>query len=345
VQGEAKLSPATTVFRKALSSRSQLKTQIEYAESIEFICRVMVTHIMKMFDRRMQLIAVALMLLTAAPAWAHHEAMFGPQSSAVLSPGMFLSAQAFHRENGLGDFRHRETTAVFSAGVRPFKTNPVSFAVVIPITRESFSGLGSTTRWEDPLLSARYRINADRVAKALHVQESYVMVVGGLEVPLGNKDHASGHGPLGEIVAGLFSVEKRPIAGITYAYYHHTGQYANGTRQSGNVFTGGGIAYTPIDNDLKGHLFSLQLGLSYERTFPVEELGQPLPDSGSHGVFMHPGIVFSTNTHMQFFTLVSLPLTQTYNSIDDRQLFRVGVGTILILAHSAEPPPKVKSPR
>ncbi len=222
--------------------------------------------------------------------------------------------------------------------MRPFRTNPLSLAVVVPITRESFTGQGATTRWEDPLISARYRFSAPRVAKALGVQESYFMAVAGVEVPLGNKDHASGHGPFGEIVAGLFSIEKRPLAGIAYAYYHHTGQYANGTRQSGNVFTGTGIAYTPVDDDVKGHLFSLQLGLSYERTFPVEELGRPLPDSGSHGVFLHPGLVFSTNPYLQFFTLVSLPLAQHYNSIDDRQLFRVGIGTILILGHSSEPP-------
>jgi hypothetical protein len=103
------------------------------------------------------------------------------------------------------------------------------------------------------------------------------------------------------------------------------------------MFTGTGTAYTPIDDDEKGHLFSLQLGLSYERTFPVEELGRPLPDSGSHGVFLHPGIVFSTNPRFQFFALVSLPMTQAYNSIDDRQQFRVGAGTIIILGHSNGP--------
>ena len=281
----------------------------------------------------MPVLITSAMLSFSIAARAHHEAMFGPQSSAVLSPGMFISAQAFDRENGRGRIRHRETTTVFSSGVRPFKMNPLSMALVVPITREGYTGITATTRFEDPLISARYRVNADGVAKALGVQESYVMGVGGIEVPLGNKDHPSGHGPIGEIAAGLFSVEKRPIAGIAYAYYHHTGQYDNGTRQSGNVFTGTGVAYTPIDNDAEGKLFSLQLGLSYERTFAVEEQGRPLPTSGSSGVFMHPGIVFSTNPHLQVFALVSLPLTQTWNSINDRQLFRLGVGTIFIFGH------------
>ena len=293
-----------------------------------------------MFNRTncvfMPLLMAVIILSLPLAAGAHHEAMFGPQSSAVLSPTMFISVQAFDRENGLNGFKHRETTTVFSTGLTPFKNNPLSMAVVAPITRESFTGTPATTRFEDPLISGRYRVNANGIAKALGVQESYVMGVGGVEVPLGNKDHPSGHGPVGEIAAGLFSVEKRPIAGIAYLYYHHTGQYDNGTRQSGNVFTGTGAAYTPIDDDAKGHLFSLQLGLSYERTFAVEALGQPLPDSGSRGVFMHPGIVFSTNPRFQYFGLVSLPLSQSYNSINDRQQFRLGAGMIVMLGHPGE---------
>src|SRR5262249_13731521 len=89
-------------------------------------------------------IAAAILFIPVA-AVAHHEAMFGPQSSSVLSPGFFISAQIFDRENGLNGIKHRETTSVFSAGFRPLKTSPLSFALVAPITRESFSGLPTTT--------------------------------------------------------------------------------------------------------------------------------------------------------------------------------------------------------
>src|SRR5262249_54908439 len=74
--------------------------------------------------------------LCAAPAYAHHEAIFGPQSSAVLSPGTFLSAQVFDRETGRDDDKGRETTAVFSVGFRPSK-HPLSIAVVVPFTFSS----------------------------------------------------------------------------------------------------------------------------------------------------------------------------------------------------------------
>ena len=78
----------------------------------------------------------------------------------------------------------------------------------------------------------------------------------------------------------------------------------------------------------------MQLGLSYERTFVSEQNGLPVSDSGASGVFVHPGIVFSTNPSLQFFGLVSLPLSQQWNSIVDRQRFRLGTGIIWILKHS-----------
>jgi len=287
--------------------------------------------------RRIPLV-LALALSTVAPASAHHEAMFGPQSSAVLSPGIFLSAQVFDKEEGEGDQERRETTTVYSLGFKPMKSQPLSMAFVVPMTFAGGvpdpSSPGSKPHgFEDMLISARYRIDAPGVAKAFGVEQSYVMTVGGVELPTGTIDHPFGKGALGEIAAGLFSLEKKPFAAITYVYYHHRGIY-DGVRDSGNTFAGGGIAYTPIDDEARGKLFSLQLGMSYERTFQSEDNGLPVSDSGASGVFMHPGLVFDVTPTVQAFTLVSLPLTQQYNSIVDRQRFRFGTGIIWILRHS-----------
>jgi hypothetical protein len=281
---------------------------------------------------------LGLTLVSAAPAYAHHEAMFGPQSAAVLSPGIFLSAQVFDKETGRDDQKRRETTTVYSVGFKPVKKRPLSIAFVLPMTFASGAAApstpGSVNRgFEDSVVTARYRIDAPTIASSLGLDQSYVMGVGGLEMPTGNIDHPFGKGALGQIAAGLFSVEKRPIAAIAYVYYHHKGVYG-GLRDSGNMFAGGGIAYTPIDDEASGKLFSLQLGLSEERTFASEENGLPLANSGASGVFMHPGIVFSMSPSLQFFGLVSLPLTQQYNSVVDRQRFRLGTGIIWILKHS-----------
>jgi hypothetical protein len=264
--------------------------------------------------------------------------MFGPQSSSVLSPGIFVSAQVFDKEEGKDNDKRRETTTVYSVGFTPIKKQPLSIAFVLPMTFASGiadpSTPGSTNRgFEDTVLSARYRVDAPGLASSLGLDQSYVMGVGGIEMPTGTIDHAFGKGAFGEIVAGLFSVEKRPLAAIAYVYYHHRGVY-NGLRDSGNTFAGGGLAYTPIDDDTKGKLFSLQLGMSYERTFASEENGLTVAASGASGIFLHPGIVFSTTQSLQFFGLVSLPLSQQYNSVVDRQRFRLGTGIIWILKHS-----------
>ena len=107
---------------------------------------------------------------------------------------------------------------------------------------------------------------------------------GALKCPRERSITRLGRGPVGEIVAGLFSMEKRPLSLIGYAYYHHTGEY-QGLRQSGNVFAGVGTAWTPIDVDESSKIFSVQVGLSHERTFAIEQDGIPLPDSGGSGVF------------------------------------------------------------
>jgi hypothetical protein len=277
-------------------------------------------------------------LSSARPLYAHHEAMFGPQSSAVLSPGIFLSAQVFDKETGQGDQQRRETTTVYSVGFKPVKKRPLSIAFVLPVTFASGApdpgSPGAANRgFEDSVITGRYRVNAGPIASSLGLDQSYVMAVGGLEMPTGTFDHPFGQGAFGEIAAGLFSVEKRPLAAIAYVYYHHRGIY-NGTRDSGNTFAGGGIAYTPVDDEERGKLFSLQLGVSHEVTFQSEENGVPVADSGSSGVFIHPGVVFALTPTVQFFGLVSLPLTQSFNSPVDRQRFRVGTGIIWILKNS-----------
>src|SRR6266849_2561693 len=79
-------------------------------------------------------IVVVLTLLTPARAFAHHEAIFGPQSSAVLSPTTFLSAQVFDKEQGHDEDQRRETTTVYSFGFKPLKKSPLSLAFVVPVT-------------------------------------------------------------------------------------------------------------------------------------------------------------------------------------------------------------------
>ena len=274
-------------------------------------------------------VLATLVSLLAAPAFAHHEAIFGPQSSAVLSAGRFASTQVFTRETGPEGDRRRQTTTVFSAGMQPFR-QPLSVAVVVPV---SFVGSTSTvagrTGIEDVLLSARYRFELERFTNALGLDESYFMGVGGVEVPTGTIDHEFGKGAVGTLAAGLMSLERRPFSVIGYGYYHHTGDY-NGTRESGNVFVGAGGAWTPIDNLQTGRLLSLQLGLSHERTFAHQQNGAALANSGGSGIFTHQGVMVGVNEHVQLFALLSVAVQQQWGAPEDRQRFRFGAGTILV---------------
>ena len=278
----------------------------------------------------MRSLLVALIAVSvAASAEAHHEAIFGPQSSAVLSPDRFFSAQIFTREVGQGEDTTRETTAVFSGGLQPFR-RPLSIAFVVPVSFVGSSPAAASRRgFEDAVVSARYKADVAPLADAFGLDESYVMGVGGVELPTGTLDHEFGRGGVGGVAAGLVNIERRPFSAIGYAYYHYAGAH-RGSRQSGNVFVGGGAGWTPIDNLQTGRLLSMQLGLSHERTFAEEENGLPLPDSGGSGLFLHQGVVLGAGHHLQLFALVSLPLTQEWRAPDDRQRFRLGAGTIFI---------------
>lgn len=283
--------------------------------------------------RRLQLsMMLPLLLFVSSPAYAHHEAIFGPQSSAVLSAGQFASAQVFTRETGDEGDRRRQTTTVFSAGMQPFK-RPLSVALVVPVSFIGATGTsGGRTGIEDVLIGARYRMESQQFTEALGLDESYFMGVGGLEIPTGTIDHAFGRGAPGAIAAGLMSIERRPFSLIGYGYYHHTGVY-QGSRESGNVFFGTGGAWTPIDDLQTGRLVSVQVGLSHERTFAQEQNGMALPNSGGSGLFVHEGLVWGVNEHVQLFALLSLPITQQWRAPEDRQRLRFGAGTILILGH------------
>src|ERR1700687_191514 len=85
-----------------------------------------------------------LLCFTTVPAYAHHEAMFGPQSAAVLSPTIFVAAQVFDKEEGKDAEKRRETTTVYSVGFTPLKKQPLSIAFVLPITFTSGVGDPST---------------------------------------------------------------------------------------------------------------------------------------------------------------------------------------------------------
>ncbi len=239
-------------------------------------------------------------LLLALPARAHHEAIFGPQSSLVLSSPAFISLQTFSRRFSDG---RQETTPLFSFGFTPFDQVPLSFTAIIPATDAD----GKITR-EDVILGTRYRhgLGGD--------EGNFLMGVAAVDVPSGNTDHKSFDGPFIAQAALLGSAESGPFSGIGYGYWRSAGN-----RKPQNLFLGTGFAWTPIDDHAAGRLFSLQLGLSDEISF---EVGNQL--------FAHPTVVFAPGGHLLFFAVVSLPLHRQMNDLSLQDDYRVGAGAIFL---------------
>jgi hypothetical protein len=265
---------------------------------------------------------------TSTRAFAHHEAIFGPQSALVLSSDAYVSGQVFTRQTGSKSDRQKETTTVLSAGLTPSKRHPFSLAIIFPFSTLS-SDPNSRTGLENVIVGARYRVDLPAVTNGIGGRESFFMTVGGVEMPTGTLDHSFGKGAFAGIAAGLMSVEKGPFSAIGYAFYRHPGSYKR-TREGGNVFLGGGLAWTPIDGQ---RLFSLQLGMSHE-THLRERVGSTMVEnSGGSGGFAHPTMLYGFSQRVLLFAQTTLPVRQDWRNPNDKERFRVGTGLIVALGH------------
>ena len=281
--------------------------------------------------RRVKRLIIAIILAASFPhvARAHHEAIFGPQSSLFLSARGYVSAQAFSRRLGRAA-RTQESTALVSAGVSPFAKVPFSVGAILPASWIDGPG-DSVTGIEDAIIGARYRLDLDDLTTRLGGEGNFLMASAAVEVPTGNVDHALFDGPVDYMTAALASLERPPFSAIAYVFYRRNG--ADGAVRTGDsFFTGGGLAYTPWDDPATERLVSFQLGASYEMYFRDRVDGIP-QETGGRGILVHPTFVWGTGGGVLLFALVTLPLTQRYRSDDQEERWRVGTGVILLLGH------------
>jgi hypothetical protein len=278
---------------------------------------------------RLAIITVCLFVVQTAALNAHHEAIFGPQSALVLSSDAYLTAQLFTRQTGPKADRQQETTTVLSGGLNPFPTPALSVSLVFPFSTLSQAGT-ARTGLENAILGVRYRVDLPSLTAAMGARESFVMAVGAVEMPTGTLDHDFGQGAFASVVAGLFSVEKADFSAIGYGFHRRPGAYES-LREGGNVFLGGGLAWTPIDDE--GRLASFQVGLSHETTLDAEAGGVRQLNSGGSGVFVHPTVLYGRSQSVLFFAQTTLPVHQAWDDPADRERFRVGGGLILKLGN------------
>ena len=266
----------------------------------------------------------------AAPAWAHHEAIYGPQSALVLSGERYLTVQVFSRQTGPTDGRVQETTAVLSGGLA-LRRLPVSLSIVVPfsVIAEGKRG-GTRTGLENAVVAARYRLDAPAIARTFHVEEGYLLAVGGVELPTGTIDYDFGHGAPAIVAGGQFGLERRPFSLIAYGIVHRYAE-RHDVRSSGNAFVGGGVAWTPIDT-AEGRVLSLQFGVSREVISRETVQGLAMNDTGGWAVVAHPTVTWSTNERLLFFASTSVPLARHWKNPLNEERFRIGAGAILALA-------------
>ena len=271
-------------------------------------------------------VCVGLLVASARSARAHHEAIFGPQSSLFLSAPGYVSAQAFSRRLGTTR-RTQETTALVSGGISPFRTVPLSFTLIVPASRIDGTDT-TTTGLEDIVAGARYRLDLDALVRRFDAEGNFLMAMGAVELPTGNVDHDAFDGPLDYMGAALGSVERPPFSALAYVFARRNG--TDGDRHTGdNLFAGGGFAYTPWDDPATEKLVSFQLGLSYEMYFRDTVAGVD-QETGGRGILAHPTIVWGPGGQILVFGLVTLPITQRYRDEAQEERWRVGAGVMYL---------------
>ena len=278
--------------------------------------------------RQLKALAVtALIGATAVPASAHHEAIYGAQSALTLSGDRYVTTQVFTRRTGPKNERVQETTTVLSAGFSP-RRGPFSVSIVVPFSVIGAGGSRLQTGLENAVFAGRYRLDLPGVARIMNVEESYVLGVGGVEVPTGTIDYDFLDGAPAVVGAGVVGVERRPFSLIGYGVVHRYAE-RHGVRDSGNTYFGGGLAWTPIDEPQAGRLFSLQFGVSREAI--TREVVNGIPQSGTGGwaFVAHPTVAWTTSEQLLFFVSTAVPLAAEWPDPADRERYRIGTGIIV----------------
>lgn len=276
-------------------------------------------------------LSVCSLLALALPAHAHHEAIFGPQSSLVFSSPGFVSLQLFSRRLGSGSAGRQESTGLVSAGFSPFDGVPLSFTVIAPASHIAGPGAEARTGPEDLVVGSRYRFDLTGLQSRWNSQGNFLLGMAAAELPLGNVDHPALQGPLGGMFAALGSVERGPFSAIGYGFYKLHGS-SGGQKRGDNLFLGGGVAWTPSEEP-GGRLFSAQLGWSYESYFKNRVAGALDDGTGGTAVLAHPTLVFGPGGNLLVFALCSIPVWQSYRNPADEDRWRVGGGVTWLFGH------------
>ena len=239
---------------------------------------------------------------------AHHEAIFGPQSSTLVTRKRFVSTQYyFVNEGRTPSARSRSHIGVLSVGTSVSEQWSVTATVPFEAERASDE---EATGVQDLVLGIRY-------SPALQGDES-LMAVLTIEPPTGTLEHRA----LGIGGGLIFGNEWGRWSVITYGLGRTESSLDEGEKRGNRLFLGGGLAY-----ERRSLPFSPQLGVSWERTGRRREEGRLVPGSNSSALMVHPTLSKTFHDSLQTFLVVSLPLAQRSGD-EGWQRFRIAVGMV-----------------
>jgi hypothetical protein len=282
-------------------------------------------------------------LLHSTRARAHHEALFGPQSSLAVESEGFISLQAHEHVFGVGSSLDRETAYIVSGGVTPIASVPWSFTLVQSFTYQNalgaqgnqtgpFSACSGCVARENLLASTSYRFDLTGLQRATGKDGNFALVSAAVEPPTGEKDYAPFHGPVNYVFAAMTGLEWSRFSAVGLGYYRLNAADATGSKKGNNWLAGIGFTYTPVDDS--GGLLSFQMGLAAEVHDP-DVMNGIVRQSGGWEVFASPTVVWKAAAPLRFFTYVSIPVAQDYKSDDQIDRWRAGLGAIYAFDRAA----------
>ncbi len=243
------------------------------------------------FLRALRVLPAAVVSLTCLHA--HHEAIFGPQSAALIAQRRFVSAQYFLADQGRRPLPlERSHIGVLTAGIGVGAR--WSLTATLPIESERSTTGETTSGAHDVVLGARYfpEVGNNRTMVAVFTAEP---PTSGLE------HHAVGLG------SGLmYGAERGHWSGIVYGLGRTEFSLDKGEKRGNRLFLGTGLAY-----EHERLPFSPQLGFSWERVGKRREEGMPVQESRVSALMIHPTVSKTfRQEHVQTFFVVSLPVGQ-----------------------------------
>jgi hypothetical protein len=287
--------------------------------------------------KRVAILAASLVLSAAGRAEAHHEALFGPQSSLAVESEAFTSLQVHEHATGSGASYEREATFILSGGVTPLAAIPWTISVVLPVTYDyartpaglrsgPFSSCRGCFSPENILLSTSYRFPFKALERATGKDGNFALLSASIEPPTGAKDYAPLRGPTNYLFASMLGFEWRQVAAVALGYYRVNAIDYQDSKKGNNALAALGFSYSPVDE--QDRILSLQIGFAGELHERDVLGGAPVAASGGAEFFASPTVLWGPSKHLRFFLYGSIPIAQSYRSVAQEDRWRAGTGVI-----------------